>query len=673
MSNKIPPILEDLFLKNLRFFKKTSQGVYDLINKINLSHTQIIIDDNGRIDLIYQGASIYHGDAIQCVQDEVKGHLNICKSGGIDSPIFVPNPKNYLHPRFFHKRINKTYRKILDVTEGISPNIKKFKGKHEFLVVMGISLGLHISELLDNIEIDNILIFESDSELLTISMFFTDWENIYSRFPIKEGKSIKLILSGTEDQEHNKNRIWNELILRTPHFPINTVYYNHRNQKKYNKIIKEVQKDMPVYMSTWGFYDDEVNQLNHILHNVKSNHKMIPEKNNFKWDKPIIICGSGPSLDERISQLKSIRENCILISAGTSLSVLLNNDLIPDYHIELESDYLVYTVLNNIKGKEKLKKISLISAIQCTPLIQALFKDCSFYAKSFLPSSDIITKRENTLSNPAPTCVNAALSIALHYQCESVYLFGTDFGFYDDKKHHSKDSIYVDKDKSTHKITKIVEKNVSNYFESDGYHGTCKTTTAYFTTKNRIESEILRNKNKYRFNVYNCSDGLLIKNTKHINNNNMIKLESTSSKYNFIASRENIPDNRYEEIIEKTNYSANFLCEQIIFNLEKLEPNIESLSNFCWKTTDYIEIKYHQDFGSLSYFMRGTIMHFLYCGYSTAITSSKENTSKIIKIWKENFLLFLKDLPKDLRRQLNKSRKTIENDQQLHKTISEPL
>jgi len=671
--NKLPKILQDLYSKNLEFFRVQNPSIFNVIKNITPDHSSIVISDSGKIDLVYKGRSIYGGDAIEYVEGEVKKFNKIYEDKKRATSINAVYPGLYNGPRFFHTHLNQTITDLYDASEAIYPNALHTNNRHDFLIVMGIGLGLHISELLDRTNIQNILILETDFELLALSCYCTDWESVYQKQDPKNKKSITLTLVNQNNLQNEQGSLWNELIKRAPHFPFNTVYYNHGGHDKYGDFIRNINKDITMFMSLWGFYDDETNQLNHILHNIK-NIKLIPSSDSFKWKKPIIICGSAPSLDTRIEQLKAIREHCILLSAGTSLPALLGNGLTPDYHIEIESDYGVYHSINAIEDKASLKEITLICALQCSPYITPFFKESFAFVKDSMSIGDLIESKNNKLENPTPTCVNAALALTFHFKSEEIYLFGTDFGFYHRDNHHSKHSIYNKEDADTEEIRTANNNNMDKHFSSEGYSGECYTTDLFFTTKRRLEVSIISFKNQYKFDIYNCSDGLIISDTKHIEKDSKITLKTYKGDDNDFRSHTRKLTLDMQEVMMTGLYEpVKELCDILIKNLENMNPDIETLSAITWSISNYLNQSFSQNNGALLYFIRGTIWHYMTSGYSIAYACEPHNQEKVIDIWRTRFINFLTLLPNDLLKNINKDRSSMDDDSQLTKTIREEI
>lgn len=671
--NNIPDILQELFLKNLAYFKRQNPSIYALANAIKIKDTSIKIDDLGKIELIYHGREIYSGDAIKYAQDEVFEFSKTYKNGKVSRTVNIVYPDLYKIPRFFQKHLNTTVNEMYNLDAEIEPKILHHNNNYDFLVVMGVGLGLHISEAIEKLEIKNLFIYETDYELLTLSLFFTDWEEIYRKQSPTNGKSLTIIASNNDSEEIEYGLFWNEMIKRAPHFPYNTVFYNHGRHEKYGRFIKKIMDDQKMFLSLWGNYDDEINQLNHILHNINNTAISIPNIGKFQWNKPVFICGSGPSLDSRINEIKSKREDVILLSAGTSLSALLNNGIKPDFHIEIESDYSVYTILKSLEKDEELKNINLICGLQSTPYLKELFKKCFYFIKDSMATGHILTDPKNTLLDPTPTCVNAALSLAVHYQAKEIYLFGTDFGFYDSKNHHSEKSIYNTTNKKIESIIEETNEYMKDNFTQPGYLGECLTTNTYFTTKRRIEMTVNRSKNIYNTNFFNCSDGLIIEGTQHIDKNTKLPIKSNRNEIEFSKHTNKIDKKIIREVKSRLQNIVYDLCERIKINTARIDPNIEELSKLCWSISEFLNTTLVKNHGSVAYFIKGTFNHYMLSGYTIAYAYKTEDQPKAILIWKKRFINFLEELPKDLEKTLNQDRKNFKLDKRLERTIMEPI
>jgi hypothetical protein len=311
-----------------------------------------------------------------------------------------------------------------------------------------------------------------------------------------------------------------------------------------------------------------------------------------------------------------------------------------------------------------------------------LFKDTYAFVKDSLSIGSIFEENENKLREPTPTCVNAACSFAFQYSAKGIYLFGTDFGFYDSEKHHSTASIYHNENNEDNKnsdvqyIRDVTKKQVSNNFERPGYQGPCLTTGTYYTTKRRIDMLINHNISEREFTLYNCSDGLIIEKSIHID-------KDTSIDISVDDITQQVELKRFDKLSRPTSYSTKEkisstlypaikdLCQIYQNHISKMNPDIETFSASCWALSNYVNTTFQNQHGTLMYFIRGTVWHYTLSGYSIAYACKPEIQEAVITIWKERFLDFLEKLPQDLLDNLNKERGDFEKDELLMKTITE--
>ena len=113
------------------------------------------------------------------------------------------------------------------------------------------------------------------------------------------------------------------------------------------------------------------------------------------------------------------------------------------------------------------------------------------------------------------------------------------------------------------------------------------------------------------------------------------------------------------------------LSKILILNLEKMDNNIEDLSSTCWAFSNYINTTFKDENKNIYYLIRGTIWHYMLAGYSISYSCPPDDQENSIKIWKYRFIDFLNKLPIDLKDELNKDRRIMENDPYLRKTLLE--
>lgn len=224
---------------------------------------------------------------------------------------------------------------------------------------------------------------------------------------------------------------------------------------------------------------------------------------------PIAIVGNGPSLEAELTALKRLDENVLVISCGTALATLLNNNICPDYHIELEKEADTLTRLKKLPAT-KLKTIHLIAVADIHPAIPALFNSTLL---NMVSDNVICQQRYQDYSKTAPelaysyyTVTNFALDLLLRMQMTQLYLVGVDFGFLNIDTHHAKSSSYFNAQGSSvydyelqHGATFEVPGNISN---------TCLTVPAFNAARLLMESCIATKQDGQH--IYNIGDGAKI-------------------------------------------------------------------------------------------------------------------------------------------------------------------
>lgn len=146
-------------------------------------------------------------------------------------------------------------------------------------------------------------------------------------------------------------------------------------------------------------------------------------------DFPIVITASGPSLKKCLPFLKKYKDNFFLISASSSLSVLIANQIIPDMVISTDGGFWAAEHLKILAKKYKEIPIALANEafVQAeillkNPIIPLRYKDGpsdSFFDLCKLPFMN--AERNGTVSG-------TALTFAESISSGTIYFCGLDLG-----------------------------------------------------------------------------------------------------------------------------------------------------------------------------------------------------------------------------------------------------
>ncbi|WP_300427847.1 motility associated factor glycosyltransferase family protein [uncultured Thalassolituus sp.] len=637
--------------KNLAFFKNKHPALYQTALQENFSRLTLNIDgESGKVDLWLNRQSLYKGDAHAFAEKEVAAYKRNFGPGESIATILPPRPGAIGFHRFFSKRMHALTDQIpedADLTQYYS--IPDF---YPMIAFFGCGLGIHIEKMIQEHRILNVIIFEPDPEYFFASLYVTDWENLFKEFERKGNKIDILVASGgVAPPEVSSPALWNLLINYGPSFPLCALFYNHISSEPYSPIIKRIQGDMHFFLNQWGYYDDEINQLNNALHNIGAG---VPPMSYDQIDTslPAVIVGGGPSFDMRVEEIKRHRSKMLLISCGTAVHSIIAAGLMPDIHVEIESHMLTYDHLSKIEAEEFFENTLLVGALQLPPQVFGLFRHGYYFLKDSTALGNMFGKPEEIVHRATPTCTNTGVAIATHLKLDSVFLYGMDFGFPEKNQHHSKNSIYFS-DKMSDSIKEGVKRNLEKLVETESVHGDLMYTFPMYNTSRMSIEQLIKHRTIHQgTKSYACSEGAKIANTNYLTPEDV---DSFFSKRDEITSTEflkSLKGTAYtqKQMREKIKELATFLTEisrslTICLNsLKSTEP--EDVFRVCHTINMNLIQQIFPKYGLTAYFIRGSIWHYLNvaCAHSLSI-ENQISRDHFINAWKENFGSFLKDLP----------------------------
>jgi hypothetical protein len=637
--------------KNLNFFQQAHKNIYRQIESHEFHRLTLNIDSiTGAIDVFDGKTSLYEGDADGFIKEELKQFYSTLSEGKVISTVPPHQKGSFTYPRFFSKRMNKLLEKSPPNT-----NFSKHYTLPNFypmLFFTGCMTGLHIEKVLEEYSVINAVICEPDPERFYISLYIIDWQSLFALAKSKNN-NIKLIIGNshlTEDTIVSAS-VWNQLITLCPSFPLATMFYNHQGGHRFTHLFERVKKDMHFFLNQWGYYDDEINQMNNAFHNIAAGIAPIGINKQCNSDTSIILIGGGPSLDQRIEDLIKYKDSSVVVSCGTSIHSLIKHGIIPDYHIEIESHMLTYESLAKVDCKEFYDNTILIGAIQIPPNVFELFKQKQYFIKDSSGLAELFAAPKDVVSGATPTCTNTGIALFTHFKFKNLFLFGMDFGFKSVDEHHAKGSIYYDNDNS--KSLSEANKTLTGLIERTSVHGEkMLTKPMYATSQLSAEMKIVKSNNEYNLNAYNCSEGVNIKGTTY-----------TSSAELDVIMDTKIPkfDKNALPIISKKIISNIILRKKINYLGDCLESitndiisiltndkliNLEDLFRVCHKINRYTSINVRNKYGTVYFTMRGSLMHICYTGASVALSiNNRIDQEAYIQVWKSEIISLLTDIP----------------------------
>lgn len=502
--------------KNMALFEKYcnllhAKLVYEKDDSYSLELTK------NSINISKDGSSIYPTDSILPYHKELidaynkRDKLNLVEYD-VDAPMLDKSVERFGTESLAGKCESDQTKEYVKIFRKM-PDLSRLDPYHDdryAMVIFGIGLGYQIPDLVSTHNVQQLILIDVNIEMLRASLYTLDWGGIFSYFT-EENKfrSIEFIIE--------KKAIDIEVsIAKYFYETLPFAYYNLAQFVTYdNDILKDsiyrITKQIKSYTgSSQGFYDDEKWSLQHTLHNIKEEIPLLVRRlRKVPKDAQVFLIANGPSLDLYIDYIKENRDKAIIIAAGSSLSSLYKNDIKPDFYVDMERTITTYRAIKSFAPKEWLKDIVFIAMNTIHPRVFTLFDKSYMFLKQNDCGAKFLlgdSKKYPMLSYTNPTVSNTALRVALYFGFHNISFFGMDFGYKSLDNHHSKSSMYYDKDSEFY-TEKVTEK-----IEVPGIDGGIVYTETFYNNS-RLNIEVLTKECKEDYpdkKIYNYSEGAYI-------------------------------------------------------------------------------------------------------------------------------------------------------------------
>ena len=588
--------MQQLFKKNIKFFYENLPSYYNLITSIQ--NRRFLIKNNNIYDTLTK--SYIYPNSIE--EDSKKfafypTHNNLWQK---DFTYILPQRWDennfYITGKIVNKLINK-YQKL--------SNTKGFYFDKDFLpttIIYGLLSGYHLELLANNFKFQSLLVYEPNVEFFAISLYFVDYEKLYSslgeRFFIQIGGKLK---------EEVVEKFLYERVITSTFLHLSLTTYNHPLIEDAKNVFKNIAS---AKIRGWGTYEDEMKGIKNHFKNIDKFKLLLKPK---KINVPICIVANGKSLENSIDFLKKNKDSMIIFSVGTAIKPLINAGIESDFHIEQERIELLIEALQDILPEYKGY---FIGASVVHPQVFKMAKNPLMYIRNGFTFEKFY---DSPIRLSSPLVGNAGVAIASMFSKE-LYLVGMDLGFRLGERKHSKNSFYDE----LNDIQKSGLKIKGN-FSDDIY-----TDSLFLTSKNNIE-KLIKLKN---LKVYNLSDGAYIKGTIPLKDKTLPKIDKNK------AIKEILDSFKYKKY-PKPKVNPYKLLLAISIALDKKIDSYKKLTGLI----DFLEdlIKEYSLKDEMGYnLVKGSLWHILFNLYVLSHKISIEDFDKLAKIIKKDIFKFEK-------------------------------
>mgnify|MGYP000387992456 CR=1 FL=1 len=376
-----------------------------------------------------------------------------------------------------------------------------------YAFVFGIGLGYHLPELVARNLARYLVLVEPVPELLFQSLFAIDWQDLFTS---AERRGTEIHFRVGKDPERTILEIEGLLIHGQAKCFLDGAYaYMHYSSWAIGETRELLNRKIMNFLVRPGYFDDEVLMIENAYGNLGSWPFRLVEKRTYvAQDMPVVIVGSGPSLDRDMEALKELKDKAVVVSCGSALGILLKNGIRPDLHVENENTLPLVENLKNFYRQFGFDGITLLASVTVPPEVGSMFDERWFYYRAPLSPSAILIDSSNPILYGGPLVANAAAAALATLGFREIYLFGVDCGQRHGAAHHARDAVYFEDD-----YDNFIDGEGHEFFVSEldrevpGNFGGTVSTSAYYDLSRRTFTELQRD---FGFALFNCGDGAKI-------------------------------------------------------------------------------------------------------------------------------------------------------------------
>lgn len=370
-----------------------------------------------------------------------------------------------------------------------------------YLIVLGVTHHIPLYRLINSTQCRALLLIEPDMNALWWSLDYVNWRALAEELEKRNG-TIDFVFF--DNAEQISGHIWRTIRLMNPVCSDGATFAAYGHTDLANEISDKLRFEISLSYSSLGFFYDESLMVWNTYNNLTKHDAHLFQRDiNRHLNCPVFLVASGPSLDQTIETIKAHAANAVIISCGSALRPLIVNGIVPDFQIETEN-IEVSPLTQQLAREHDLSGVTLVCSTTLDPEVFSAFKRIIFFFRAPLSAYPLFSpSEESSLLVPDPTVGNAALSFALELGFTDVFMFGYDCGSKDAEQHHSKDAYHYTKDAGNVDIQYHIP--VDANFDGDVW-----TNAGLYASITNL-SELIGAFGHRDRNVFNCSDGALIK------------------------------------------------------------------------------------------------------------------------------------------------------------------
>lgn len=299
-------------------------------------------------------------------------------------------------------------------------DISVLKEDNYCFLAMGTGDGQFLQELMNIVNPCRLIVAVKEWEEFISSFWEIDWMKVWGSYS-SNGRSIELVRYHSEDEL--LNIVTKRGLIGMDHCYL---YLPPSIKDQYPTVLfDERLKNTINYL---GYTLDEYNMIINSVNTLSLSPRVF-QKPLDRLGGKYIVCGSGPSLDKNIEELRNYQKDYFIIASGSNIRTLLKYNITPDLLVLVEREKLVYDDFLELSKEYDLKNTKLMMSVTCWADLIGIFSETMIFFRPALTPLAIFADGGNEIIDfEGPESVNAALSLCLKLEADVILFCGVDLG-----------------------------------------------------------------------------------------------------------------------------------------------------------------------------------------------------------------------------------------------------
>jgi hypothetical protein len=418
-----------LLARNLDLFRTHAPRLHAVLGGMERTLSRFDVAANGSVDVIVNGRRLYDGDAVRFTQVQLDTYF--------DSPSrhFFGEPRPDLIPGLAGDHCTALTSSMARAGIDIVP--ERRAADAYYTVVFGVGLGLHLPTLVERTDCRCLILVEPIVENIRHSLSVVDWSSIFDASGAQR-RSVHFI---TEfDLEVIASALRTVIRQNGPTQLDGVHVYQHYSLSLLNRAFEQFHRDLHLHAAGLGFFEDELLMTANSVGNLARGVARVIARPTTPHDAPVVMCGSGPSIDGNFERIRNLQDRAIIVSLGSSLRSLLAHGIRPDFHVEMENEIDNANNICKTDDEFGVDGITLLASTTVQPYGAERFDDVVLYFRDRITASHLFGQEFEWLGSCGPTVTNAGLIALLYLGFRRFHFFGVDMGSRDVARYHAADT-----------------------------------------------------------------------------------------------------------------------------------------------------------------------------------------------------------------------------------------